>query len=78
MRMPRSRAERLIPSTRNKISRQSGKLHVVRSGVAGADRTITVFAARLADAGPPAANCDRLACRLSYFSSHKRPPTEAA
>ena len=72
--MPRSHAERLLPSIRNKISRQSGKLRAVRSGVAGADRTITASAALPADAGAPTANCDRLVCRLSYFSSHRRPP----
>ena len=72
--MHKHRAERQLPSIRNKISRQSGKLRAVRTGVAGADRTITASAALPADAGAPTANCDRLVCRLSYFSSHKRPP----
>jgi len=54
--MPKHRAGQLIPSRRNKITRQSGKLRAGRTLVAGADLGITASAAHMVDAGAPAAS----------------------
>jgi hypothetical protein len=49
--MPKHRAEQLIPSRRNKITRRSGKLRAGRTGVAGVDLGIVASAAHMVDAG---------------------------